>query len=101
MKKIVTIGLAVLTLASAATSGAAYAQRPLGDKEHDGVPNAVDPQGDRWDPAWGRAVPAPRHWNREHHWNHPVSFCREKYPTFDARCDMYRVHKRWVRCTLC
>jgi hypothetical protein len=100
MKKFVTIGLAVLTLASAAASGGAYAQRPLGDKDRDGVPNAVDRHDDRWDPAWGRMVAPPRHWNRSHQWNHHVGLCREKYPTFDPRRDMYRDHKRWVRCSL-
>jgi hypothetical protein len=99
MKKFITVGLAVLTLASAA-GGSAFAQRPLGDKDHDGIPNALDNHDDRWDPAWGRVVVAPRHWDRHRGWNHHVSMCREKFPTYNARRVMYRVHRHWVRCAL-
>jgi hypothetical protein len=98
MHKLVTVGLAVLTLASA--SAPVFAAPPLGDKDHDGIPNALDPHDDRWDPSWGAQVAPPRGWNKAHHWNHHVSLCRGKYPTYDIGRDRYMVHKRWVRCSL-
>jgi hypothetical protein len=98
MHKLLTIGLAAITLASAAAP--VLAAPPLGDKDHDGIPNAIDNHDDRWDPAWGAVVPAPRRWDRHRGWNHHVSMCREKYPTYDARRDMYKMHRRWMRCSL-
>ena len=83
MRKMMTLGLAALTLASA---GAAAAQprpygdrdrdgvpnaadpynnnqgRPLGDRDRDGVPNAYDGRDDRWDNRWGAPVRAPQYW---------------------------------------
>ena len=99
MKKLVLISLAAATLATVG-AGSAFAQRPLGDKDRDGIPNAVDPHDDRWDPAWGAQVMPPRHWNHHQHWNHHVGLCHTKYSTYDPHRDMYRVHNRWVRCTL-
>jgi hypothetical protein len=99
MKKLISVGLAV-ALISAAGADAAFAQRPLGDKDHDGVPNAVDNHDNRWDPAWGAEVRAPRGWSKHRNWNRHVGLCRQKYATFDMHRDMYRVHNRWVRCTL-
>lgn len=98
MLKIVTVGLAALTLASAAAP--TFAAPPLGDKDHDGIPNAIDPHDDRWDPAWGAVVAPPPHWNHRHHWNHHVGLCRTKYPTYDPHRDMYKMKNRWVRCNL-
>ncbi|RYG11425.1 MAG: hypothetical protein EON96_15270, partial [Caulobacteraceae bacterium] len=81
MKKLISVGLAVVLVASAGAS-AAFAQRPLGDRDHDGVPNVVDSHDDRWDPAWGAAVMAPRGWNHKHRWNHHVGLCRQRYPSY-------------------
>jgi hypothetical protein len=99
LKKLVLTSLAAAALATA-LSGSALAQRPLGDRDRDGVPNIVDPHDDRWDPAWGPQVMPPRRWNHRHHWNHHVGLCHAKFSTYDPHRDMYRVHNRWVRCTL-
>jgi hypothetical protein len=99
MKRTLALGLAAVTLASAVT-GTALAQRPLGDRDRDGVPNAVDRHDNRWDPAWGPAVNAPRHWNNRHNWNQHVGACRTRYPTYDPHRDMYKMKKRWVRCNV-
>lgn len=100
MKKTVLIGAAAAALVSTALAGSALAQRPAGDRDHDGVPNAVDNHDNRWDPAWGPAVEAPKHWNHHHNWNRHVGLCKAKYATFDPRRDMYQVKTHWVRCTL-
>ena len=122
MRKIVTLGLAALTLASA---GAAAAQprpygdrdrdgipnvvdphnnnrgRPLGDKDHDGIPNAVDAGDDRWDPAWGRQVRAPRYWGQRIGWNRHVGACMRAYRSYNPRTDTYTVRRHvYGRCTL-
>jgi hypothetical protein len=100
VKKFFLISLAAATLATVGAGSAFAQQRPLGDKDRDGIPNAVDPHDDRWDPAWGAQVMPPRGWNHKRHWNHHVGACRTKYATYDAHRDMYQVHKKWVRCTI-
>jgi hypothetical protein len=100
VKKTVLIGAAAAALLSTVCAGSALAQRPLGDKDHDGVPNAVDNHDNRWDPAWGPVVHAPRHWNHAHDWNRHVGACKTKYATYDPHRDMYKVKTRWVRCTV-
>jgi hypothetical protein len=98
MIKIFTVGLAALTLASAAAPS--FAAPPLGDKDHDGIPNVLDHHDDRWDPSWGAEVGPPKGWNKGRMWNHHVGLCRGKYPSYDAHRDMYMMHKKWVRCSL-
>ena len=100
MRKTLALGLAAATLASTLVGGALAQPRPYGDKDHDGVPNAVDNHDNRWDPAWGPMVNAPRHWDHKHNWNRHVGMCRTKYPSFDPHRDMYKVKTHWVRCTL-
>ena len=100
MKKLILTSLAAAAIATVATGSALAQRHPLGDRDHDGVPNAVDPHDDRWDPAWGPQVMPPRHWNRHYGWNHHVGLCHTRFATYDPHRDMYRVHNRWVRCTL-
>ena len=122
MRKIITLGLAALTLASAGAAVAQprpygdrdrdgipnavdphnnnYGARPLGDKDHDGIPNAVDPRDDRWDPAWGRVVAPPRYWGRRIGWNRHVGACLRTYRSYNPGRDSYYTHRRWIRCTL-
>ncbi len=89
MRKIITAALAAASLIG--TAGAASGQTVV-----------VERYG-RWEPAWGVAPPAPnhrwRHWRgHEANWYGHVHNCMTRYTTYDARRDMYRVHKRWVAC---
>lgn len=92
MRKIMTAALVGAALAGAA--GAAIAQPAV----------VVEERWGHWDPAWGVAPPAPpRVWN--HYWRHHedrwyghVHNCMVRFTTYDPRRDMYRVHRRWVRC---
>jgi hypothetical protein len=119
MRTFTMLGLAAVLTLGAAT--AASAQRPYGDRDRDGVPNAVDhrndngPMGDRdhdgrpnaydnndrWDSRWGREVRAPRHWGQRQGWNRHVRACYARYSTYNPRTDTYKVRRNvWRRCTL-
>jgi hypothetical protein len=124
MRKLMTLGLAALTLAAAGAAGAqpnpmgdrdrdgvpnAYdnrnnnnpANRPMGDRDRDGVPNAVDPRDNRWDNRWGRPVPAPRYWNQRNNWNRHVRLCFDRYRSYNPRTDSYVVRRGvTARCRL-
>jgi hypothetical protein len=123
MRKLMTFGLAALTLAAA---GAASAQprpmgdrdrdgipnaydnrnnnapaRPLGDRDRDGVPNIVDPRDDRWDTRWGRQVMPPSYWGQRPGWNRHVRACFARYRTYNPRTDTYVVRRGvTARCRL-
>jgi len=122
VRKLIVMGLAVLTLSAAA--GAASAQtRPMGDRDRDGVPNAVDPHNnnvgpmgdrdhdgrpnavdardDRWDSRWGHEVRAPRTWGARPGWNRHVRACFARYRSYNPRTDTYMVRRGVVaRCRL-
>jgi len=89
MRRILTAALAGAALLSAA--GAASAQTVV-----------VERYG-HWDPTWGaepgpppRAVGYWRH-HREDWYGH-VHNCMVRFHYYDARRDMYREGRRWVRC---
>lgn len=74
---------------------------PLGDKDHDGRVNAVDPRDDRWDSRWGRPVPPPREWGRRDGWNRHVRACFARYSSYNPRTDRYVVRRGvTARCRL-
>jgi BA14K-like protein len=124
VRKLMLLGLAALTVSSA--TGAALAQpRPMGDRDRDGLPNAVDnrpnnpnngPMGDRdrdgrpnavdmrddrWNPRWGRPVPAPRYWGARVGWNRHVAACFARYRSYNPRTDTYVVRRGvTARCRL-
>lgn len=112
MRRFLIVGLTALTLA--ASAGVASAQpRPYGDRDRDGVPNAVDhrnnnrgPMGDRdrdgrpnvvdrrddrWDRRWGPEVRPPGHWRARAGWNRHVRACHARYRTYNPRTDTYVV----------
>ena len=89
MRKLLFAGLAAATLIGAA--GASAAQ-----------PVVVERYG-HWDRGWGDPPPPPMHsWHRwrghEARWYGHVHNCMVRYSTYDARRDMYRHGRRWVRC---
>jgi hypothetical protein len=121
MRKLMTLGLAALTLAAAGAASAqprpygdrdrdgvpnAYDNRnnnrgPVGDRDHDGVPNVVDPRDDRWDNRWGRPVAAPGYWGRRDGWNRHVRACFNAYRSYNPRTDTYVVRRGvTARCRL-
>lgn len=118
MKTLTILGVAaVLTLGATAQ---ASAQRPLGDRDRDGVPNVVDPRNDngplgdrdhdgrpnaydndRWDARWGREVRPPKHWGKRGGWNRHVRACFDRYRSYNPRTDTYMVRRGvYARCRL-
>ncbi|MDB5452454.1 MAG: hypothetical protein JWO33_1032 [Caulobacteraceae bacterium] len=74
---------------------------PMGDRDHDGRPNAVDNRDDRWDPSWGREVRAPSHWGARAGWNRHVRACKMRYNSYNPRTDTYMVRRHvTARCRL-
>ncbi|MBP7649462.1 MAG: BA14K family protein [Phenylobacterium sp.] len=118
MRKLITIGLAAITLAASAGVGAASAQpRPYGDLDRDGVPNRYDRDRDgdgvrnrndrydngygRWDNRWGRhPAPPPRHWRHNNSWYGHVRACQIRYRSYNPARDMYFTGRVWTRCRL-
>jgi hypothetical protein len=123
MRKLITIGLAAMSLAASAGVGAASAQpRPYGDRDRDGVPNVADRHDDRydrrddrydnrddrydnrygrWDNRWGRyPAPPPRHWRHHNGWYGHVRACQVRYRSYSPARDMYFSGRTWVRCRL-
>lgn len=123
MHKTLILGLAALTLTTAAATAASAQPRPMGDRDRDGIPNAVDnrnnnrgPLGDRdhdgrpnvvdnrdnrWDSRWGREVGPPRHWGQRQGWNRHVRACFARYRSYNPRTDTYVVRRNVVaRCRL-
>jgi hypothetical protein len=127
VRKLFLLGLAALTVAGSA--GAASAQpRPLGDRDHDGVPNVIDPRNDnrgpgprgpmgdrdrdgrpnfadnhddRWDSRWGREVRPPHYWGARAGWSRHVRACMAAYRSYNPRSDSYVVRRGVVvRCRL-
>lgn len=73
----------------------------MGDRDHDGRPNAYDGRDDRWDPTWGREVRAPKHWGQRQGWNRHVRACMSRYRSYNPRTDTYVVRRGVVaRCRL-
>lgn len=124
MRKSVLLGLTVLTVSLSANLAMAQS-RPMGDRDRDGLPNAVDkrpgnpnngPLGDRdrdgrvnavdmrddrWDPKWGRQVAPPREWGRRDGWNRHVRACFARYKSYNPRTDRYVVRRGvTARCRL-
>ena len=62
---------------------------PMGDRDHDGRPNAYDGRDDRWDPTWGREVRAPKHWGQRQGWNRHVRACMSRYRSYNPRTGTY------------
>lgn len=94
MRKLLFAGLAAATLVTGATvTTTATAQTVV-----------VERYG-HWDPAWGASPPPPMHrWHnwrgdRERMWYGHVHNCMVRYHGYDARRDMYREGRRWVRCS--
>src|SRR5689334_14147681 len=111
MRKMITIGLAAVSLAAAAGTGAAVAQpygygdynnRAYRDRDRDGIPNRADPYDNRygrWDNAWGRyPAPPPRHWRHHNGWYGHVRACQVRYRSYNPARDMYFTGRTWVRC---
>jgi hypothetical protein len=121
VRKLLLLGLAALSVTTAA--GAAMAQpRPMGDRDRDGRPNAVDarpnngPMGDRdrdgrpnaydnrddrWDTRWGQEVRPPRYWGQRPGWNRHVRACYARYRSYNPRTDSYVVRRGvMARCRL-
>lgn len=118
MRKLITIGLAAMSIAASVGVGAASAQpRPYGDMDRDGVPNRYDRDRDgdgvrnrhdgydnrygRWDNQWGRhPAPPPRHWRKHNGWYGHVRACQMRYRSYSPARDMYFSGRTWVRCRL-
>ncbi len=116
MRKLITIGLAAMSIAASVGVGAASAQpRPYGDRDRDGVPNVTDRHDDRrddrhddrygrygrWDNQWGRyPAPPPRHWRHNNGWYGHVRACQVRYRSYNPARDMYYSGYSWVRCRL-
>lgn len=126
MRRLITVGLAAVTLAASAGIGSAVAQ-PYGygqynerrdrDLDNDGVPNRYDRDRDgdgvrnrndrydnrygRWNNEWGRhPAPPPRHWRHTNGWYGHVRACQIRYRSYNPARDMYFTGRTWVRCRL-
>jgi hypothetical protein len=64
---------------------------PMGDRDRDGLPNAVDPRDDRWDNRWGPVVVAPGYWGNRPGWNRHVAACFATYRSYNPRTDSYTI----------
>lgn len=120
MRKLLLLGLAALSLSATAAVAQPHPlgdrdrdgvpnavdsrnnnRGPMGDRDHDGRPNAYDGRDDRWDPRWGREVRAPKHWGQRQGWNRHVRACMSKYRSYNPRTDTYVVRRGvTARCRL-
>ena len=112
MRKMITVGLAAVSLAASAGVGAAVAQpypyNQYRDRDQDGIndrydrhDNRYDGRYGRWDNAWGRyPAPPPRHWRQNNGWYGHVRACQLRYRSYNPRTDAYFTGRTWVRCRL-
>ena len=113
MRRLLTLSLAALAVASSVGAGAATAQpynrnpqerhdMSRDDRRDDRRDQRHDSRYGQWNGNWGHyPSPPPRHWRGRHNgWYGHVRACQIRYRSYSPARDLYFTGRIWTRCRL-